>query len=75
MTSSTEIIPSPVAPLQLAPLFTPTPKTAKRVLEFFTAQNQQRPHTQVEKPQRGAARTRRVAATHWSTGWRFAPSY
>ena len=26
------------APVQHAPLFTPTPKAAKRVLEFFTAQ-------------------------------------
>ena len=35
---STEIILSPAAALQPAPLFTPTPKAAKRVLEFFTAQ-------------------------------------
>ena len=35
---STEIILSPSATLQPAPLFTPTPKAAKRVLEFFTAQ-------------------------------------
>ncbi len=35
---STEIIVSPVASLQPAPLFTPTPKAAKRVLEFFAAQ-------------------------------------
>lgn len=35
---STEIILSPAATLQPAPLFTPTPKAAKRVLEFFTAQ-------------------------------------
>ena len=35
---SSEIILSPVAALQPAPLFTPTPKAAKRVLEFFTAQ-------------------------------------
>ena len=30
-----------------APLFAPTPKAAKRVLEFFPAQNQQRPHAQI----------------------------
>jgi site-specific recombinase XerD len=35
---STEIILSPSPELQRAPLFTPTPKAAKRVLEFFTAQ-------------------------------------
>ena len=35
---STEIILSPAPELQPAPLFTPTPKAAKRVLEFFTAQ-------------------------------------
>ncbi|MGH9396079.1 MAG: tyrosine-type recombinase/integrase [Terriglobia bacterium] len=35
---TTEIILSPAHGLQLAPLFTPTPKAAKRVLEFFTAQ-------------------------------------
>jgi site-specific recombinase XerD len=35
---STEIILSPTPALQPAPLFTPTPKAAKRVLEFFTAQ-------------------------------------
>lgn len=35
---TTEIILSPAAALQPAPLFTPTPKAAKRVLEFFTAQ-------------------------------------
>jgi len=35
---STEIILSPSPALQPAPLFTPTPKAAKRVLEFFTAQ-------------------------------------
>ena len=34
----TEIILSPAPELQPAPLFTPTPKAAKRVLEFFTAQ-------------------------------------
>jgi integrase/recombinase XerD len=39
MTSpSTLIILSPLAELRPAPLFTPTPKAAKRVLEFFTAQ-------------------------------------
>ena len=35
---TTEIILSPAPELQPAPLFTPTPKAAKRVLEFFTAQ-------------------------------------
>ena len=35
---SPEIILAPAAELQPAPLFTPTPKAAKRVLEFFTAQ-------------------------------------
>ena len=35
---TTEIILSPSAQLQPALLFTPTPKAAKRVLEFFTAQ-------------------------------------
>lgn len=35
---STEIILSPAPELQPASLFTPTPKAAKRVLEFFTAQ-------------------------------------
>src|ERR1039458_9949288 len=35
---TTEIILSPSRELQPAPLFTPTPKAAKRVLEFFTAQ-------------------------------------
>jgi integrase len=35
---STEIILAPAAELQPAPLFAPTPKAAKRVLEFFTAQ-------------------------------------
>ena len=29
---------SPAPELQPSPLFTPTPKAAKRVLEFFTAQ-------------------------------------
>ena len=33
-----EIIPSPAPALRPAPLFTPTPKAARRVLEFFTAQ-------------------------------------
>jgi hypothetical protein len=36
MTSSSEIIPAP--PVFQASLFTPTPKAAKRVLEFFRAQ-------------------------------------
>ena len=35
---STEILVSPSRELHPAPLFTPTPKAAKRVLEFFTAQ-------------------------------------
>lgn len=35
---NTQMIVSPVAGLQPAPIFTPTPKAAKRVLEFFTAQ-------------------------------------
>src|ERR1035437_5445482 len=35
---TTEIVLSPAPALQPAPLFTPTPKAAKRVLEFFTAQ-------------------------------------
>src|ERR1700691_2772747 len=35
---TTEIILAPRPELQPAPLFTPTPKAAKRVLEFFTAQ-------------------------------------
>ena len=35
---STDILVSPSRELQPAPLFTPTPKAAKRVLEFFTAQ-------------------------------------
>ena len=34
----TEIVLSPAPALQPAPLFTPTPKAARRVLEFFTAQ-------------------------------------
>lgn len=37
-TPTTEIILSPAPALQPASLFTPTPKAAKRVLEFFTAQ-------------------------------------
>ena len=36
--TGTEIILSPAPDLQPAPLFTPTPKAARRVLEFFTAQ-------------------------------------
>jgi site-specific recombinase XerD len=36
--AGTEIILSPAPELQPAPLFTPTPKAAKRVLEFFTGQ-------------------------------------
>src|SRR6201987_3353968 len=35
---TTEIIPAPSPDLQPAPFFTPTPKAAKRVLEFFTGQ-------------------------------------
>ena len=35
---STDLILSPAPSLQPAKLFTPTPKAAKRVLEFFTAQ-------------------------------------
>ena len=35
---STEILVSPSRKLNPAPLFAPTPKAAKRVLEFFTAQ-------------------------------------
>jgi site-specific recombinase XerD len=35
---STEIVLSPAPELQPAPLFAPTPKAARRVLEFFTAQ-------------------------------------
>ena len=38
LTPSTEILVSPSRELQPAPLFTPRPKAAKRVLEFFTAQ-------------------------------------
>jgi site-specific recombinase XerD len=36
--TTTEIILSPSPPPQPAPLFTPTPKAARRVMEFFTAQ-------------------------------------
>ena len=35
---STDIILSPAPELKQPALFTPTPKAAKRVLEFFTAQ-------------------------------------
>jgi hypothetical protein len=35
---TTEIIIAPSPDLRPAPLFTPTPKAAKRVLEFFTGQ-------------------------------------
>src|ERR1700674_1224346 len=35
---TTEIILAPRPSLQPAPLFTPTPKAAKRVFEFFTTQ-------------------------------------
>jgi hypothetical protein len=35
---STELILSPTAPLQASGLFTPTPKAAKRVLEFLREQ-------------------------------------
>jgi hypothetical protein len=35
---TTDIILAPSADLQSAPLFTPTPKAAKRVLEFFIGQ-------------------------------------
>ena len=39
MTSpTTQIILSPAVALQPAPLFAPTPKAARRFLEFFTAQ-------------------------------------
>ena len=38
MNSETALVRSPAPELQPAPLFTPTPKAAKRVLEFFTAQ-------------------------------------
>ena len=44
ITAGTELILSLPAPLQPAPLFTPTPKAARRVLEFFTAQINN-PHT------------------------------
>ena len=36
--TGTEIILSPAPELRPAPLFTPTPKAVRRVLEFFTAQ-------------------------------------
>jgi integrase/recombinase XerC len=35
---SNELVPSPTAALVPAPLFAPTPKAAKRVLEFFASQ-------------------------------------
>ncbi len=35
---SADLVPSPAPELRPAPLFTPTPKAAKRALEFFTAQ-------------------------------------
>src|ERR1700681_3145238 len=35
---TTEIIPFPAPALQPAPFFTPTPRAARRVLEFSTAQ-------------------------------------
>jgi hypothetical protein len=35
---TTEVVISPVTELQPTTLFTPTPKAARRVLEFFTAQ-------------------------------------
>ena len=38
ITAGTELILSPASPLPPASLFTPTPKAARRVLEFFTAQ-------------------------------------
>ena len=44
LTAGTELILSLPAPLQPASLFTPTPKAARRVLEFFTAQINN-PHT------------------------------
>jgi hypothetical protein len=37
-TALTALIPSPAPPVFPVALFTPTPKAAKRVLEFFTAQ-------------------------------------
>jgi hypothetical protein len=47
--AGTEIILSPAPELQPAPLFTPTPKAGKRVLEFFTAQVNKRPHPQAQE--------------------------
>ena len=44
ITSGTGLILSPASPLPPASLFTPTPKAARRVLEFFTAQIN-KPHT------------------------------
>ena len=44
ITAGTELILSLPAPLRPASLFTPTPKAARRVLEFFTAQIKN-PHT------------------------------
>ena len=41
---SQEIILSPASSLDPAPLFTPTPQAARRMLEFFTAQINN-PHT------------------------------
>ena len=41
---SQEIILSPASSLDPAPLFTPTPQAAQRMLEFFTAQINN-PHT------------------------------
>ena len=38
ITAGTGLILSPTSPLSPASLFTPTPKAARRVLEFFTAQ-------------------------------------
>ena len=38
LSPATDILVSPSRELHPAPLFTPTPKAAKRVLEFFTAQ-------------------------------------
>ena len=44
MTIGTNLIVSPAPELQPAPLFTPTPQAAQRMLEFFTAQINN-PHT------------------------------
>ena len=44
ITAGTELILSPASPLRPASLFTPTPKAARRVLEFFTARINN-PHT------------------------------